>query len=144
MTKLVLTLLILFSGTSLLYSQQDQQCTDEMSVYGKQQTITANLLNYLSDPGKMREVTDYYGEQTQIANALMKEGKYQEACDIFQGVIDKYEMKTIEEQYYEKYPDKRPENQQKEVKKPQPASSASSAEGAASASGDAAGAVSAE
>ena len=135
MNKIILTLIIVISGTTFLFSQENEQCADEMSVYGKQQTITANLLNYLSDPGKMREVTDYYGEQTQIANALIKEGKYQEACDIYQGVIDKYEMKTIEEQYYEKHPEKRPENKKAEA--PEPAASTSSAEGAASASGEA-------
>ena len=133
----LITVLLITVGTAFAHSQESEQCADEMSVYGKQQTITANLLNYLSDPGKMREVTDYYGEQTQIANALMKEGKYQEACDIYQGVIDKYEMKTIEEQYYEKHPEKRPENQKAETKTPEPAASASSAEDAASVSGEA-------
>ena len=131
----LITVFLITVGTAFTHSQENQQCADEMSVYGKQQTITANLLNYLSDPGKMREVTDYYGEQTQIANALIKEGKYQEACDIYQGVIDKYEMKTIEEQYYEKHPEKRPENKKAEA--PEPAASASSAEDAASVSGEA-------
>ena len=131
----LITVFLITVGTAYGHSQENEQCSDEMSVYGKQQTITANLLNYLSDPGKMREVTDYYGEQTQIANALIKEGKYQEACDIYQGVIDKYEMKTIEEQYYEKHPEKRPENKKAEA--PEPAASASSAEDAASVSGEA-------
>ena len=44
-------------------------------------------------------------------------------------------MKTIEEQYYEKHPEKRPENKKAEV--PKPAASASSAEDAASVSGEA-------
>ena len=33
-----------------------------------------NLLNELDSPSRLREITDYYGQQTQIANALIKEG----------------------------------------------------------------------
>ena len=141
MNRIIFTLALLILVTPLALSAEE--CKSEMDAYGKTQTITANLLNYLSDPGKMREVTDYYGEQNKIAEAYIKEGKYQEACDVYQGVIDKYEMKPIEEQYYEKHPEKRPENQKSVEKGPEPASAVSSGE-AASVSGDAAGAASAE
>ena len=129
-----IALFMLLTATSISFSMNE--CKNEADAYGRIQTITANILNYLNDPTKMKEVTDYYGEQTQIANAYVKEGKYQEACDAYQEVIDKYDMKTIEEQYYEKHPDKRPENQQK-AKNVEPAAS-SSAEAAVSAQ-DAAG-----
>ena len=111
MTRLVTALLlsVVFSGTAF----SANECKSEADAYGRIQTITANMLNYLDNPAKMREVSDYYGEQNQIATSLMKEGKYQEACDVYQGVIDKYGMKTIEQQYYEKYPEKRPENMKK-------------------------------
>ena len=96
-----------------------------MDVYGKIQTITSNLLNKLDNPSRLREITDYYGQQTQIADALIKEGKYQEACDVYQGVIDKYGFKTIEEQYYEKHPEKRPEKKVKQDKSSSTSSSVS-------------------
>ena len=134
-----IALFTLLTATSISFAKDE--CKNEADAYGRIQTITANILNYLNDPTKMKEVTDYYGEQTQIANAYVKEGKYQEACDAYQEVIDKYDMKTIEEQYYEKHPEKRPENQQK-AKKVEPAAS-SSAEAAVSAQ-DAAGTVSGE
>lgn len=139
MNKLLITLLILFLGTSFIFAQDKEECTDTMGVYAKQQTITSNLLNYLSDPSKMKEVTDYYGEQNQIGEAYMKEGKYKEACDTYQGVIDKYGMKTIEEQYYEKYPEKRPGNQKTVDKSGEgnAVSGSMAAESAAEASGNA-------
>jgi len=127
-----ITFFTLLVTTALTFSQD--KCTSEIDVYGRTQTITANLLNYLSDPGKIKEVTDYYGEQTQIANAYIKEGKYQEACDTYQEVIDKYDMKTIEEQYYEKHPEKRAEHQEAHEKSKNPdTASSSNAETAVSA-----------
>lgn len=137
MNKIIIIFTLLILTTPLAFTAEE--CTSEMDAYGKTQTITANLLNYLSDPGKMREVTNYYGEQTKIAEAYIKEGKYQEACDTYQAVIDKYGMKTIEEQYYEKHPEKRPGNQ-KTAGKSSEANSASgsmTAESAAKASGNA-------
>ena len=136
MNKIIICTLLILS-TPLAFTAEE--CTSEMDAYGKTQTITANLLNYMSDPGKLREVTDYYGEQTKIAEAFIKEGKYQEACDTYQAVIDKYDMKTIEEQYYEKYPEKRPGNQ-KTVEKSSEGNAVSgsmAAESAAEASGNA-------
>ncbi|MGI9535001.1 MAG: hypothetical protein ACR2NW_08610 [Thermodesulfobacteriota bacterium] len=124
MNKLILTVLLLFIGTTFVLSKEE--CSKEIDVYPKTQTITASLLNYLDDPAKLREITDYYGEQTQIANAFVKEGKYQEACDIYQGVIDKYGFKTIEEQYYEKHPEKRAEHQKAIEKSTNPSAASSS------------------
>jgi len=125
MNKIVIIFTLLIFSTPLAFS--DDECKSQMDAYSKTQTITSNLLNYLSDPAKMREVTDYYGEQNQIAEAYLKEGKYQEACDTYQGVIDKYDMKTIEEQYYEKHPEKRAEHQEK-LKKSNESSSSSNSE----------------
>ncbi len=64
-----ITYFTLLFTTALTFSQD--KCTSEIDGYGRTQTITANLLNYLSNPGKIKEVTDYYGEQTQIANAYI-------------------------------------------------------------------------
>ena len=140
---IIISFFLLFSAVSFSYSKQE--CTKEGDTYGRVQTINANLLNYISDPAKMREVTDFFGAQSQAANAYIKEGKYQEACDAYQEVIDKYDMKTIEEQYYEKYPEKRPDNQQK-AKNAEPAASSNTEAAASSqdAAGSAAGAVSDE
>ena len=115
---LVKTFLLLLS-TPFAFSSK--QCNSEMDVYNKTQTINSNLIYEVTNPN-IREITDYYGQQAKIADALVKEGKYQEACDIYQGVIDKYGFKTMEERYYEKHPEKRPENQKEAV----PASSAAS------------------
>jgi len=114
----------------------EKKCTSDMDVYNKTQTITSSLLYELDDPTKLREMTEYYGQQTQIANDLVKEGKYQEACDIYQGVIDKYGFKTIEERYYEKHPEKMPGNQKKaETESSSSAVSSDAAEAASEASG---------
>ena len=140
---IIVALFTILTSTSITFAQDE--CKNEADAYGRIQTITANLLNYLDNPTKMKEVTDYYGEQTQIANAYNKEGKYQEACDAYQEVIDKYDMKTIEEQYYEKHPDKRPENQQKAKNvEPEASSSAEAAVSAQDAAGEASGTVSGE
>ncbi len=137
MNKIIILFTLLILSTPHAFTAEE--CTSEMDAYSKTQTITANLLNYMSDPGKLREVTDYYGEQTKIAEAFIKEGKYQEACDTYQAVIDKYDMKTIEEQYYEKHPEKRSGNQ-KTVEKSSEGNAVSgsmAAESAAEASGNA-------
>ena len=136
MKKLFIVTLFLLSCSTYAFSAEE--CKSEADAYGRIQTITANMLNYLDDPAKMREVSDYYGEQNQIATSLMKEGKYQEACDVYQGVIDKYGMKTIEEQYYEKHPEKRPENQKKAGSETPAAASSSEAADAAMEGSDAA------
>ncbi len=74
MNKIIILIALLILSTPLAFSAEE--CKSEMDAYGRIQTITSNLLNYLSDPGKMKEVTDYYGEQNKIAEAYMKEGKY--------------------------------------------------------------------
>jgi len=135
-----IAILSLLAVTSITFSQDE--CKNEADTYGRVQTITANLLNYLSDPAKMKEVTDYYGEQTQIANTYLKEGKYQEACDTYQEVIDKYDMKTIEDQYYEKHPEKRAEHQETHKNSNAPEAVSSSSSEAAVSGADAASEVS--
>ena len=131
--ELFISVLFLLLFTSIAFSKE--KCTSEMDVYKKTQTITSSLIFEVTNPN-IREMTDYYGEQAQIAEALAKEGKYQEACDIYQGVIDKYGFKTVEERYYEKHPEKRPENQKKaETQSPSSAVSSDAAEAATEASG---------
>ena len=132
MRKTILALFLLALSSSLTFAAQE--CKTEMDTYGKNQTITANLLNYLNDPAKLREATDFYGEQNKLATSYIKQGKYQEACDAYQKVIDKYEMKTIEEQYYEKYPEKRP-GAQKKAEVEAPAATSTTMEAADSAVG---------
>ena len=133
-TKFCISLSFFLLLTSIAFSAD--KCTSEMDVYSKTQTITSSLLYELDDPSKLREMTEYYGQQTQIANDLVKDGKYQEACDIYQGVIDKYGFKTIEERYYEKHPEKMPENQKKaETESSSTAVSSDAAEAAPEASG---------
>ena len=124
----LIAVLFLLIITSSVFSQE--KCTSEMDVYKKTQTITSSLIFEVTNPN-IREITDYYSQQAQIAEALAKQGKYQEACDIYQGVIDKYGFKTVEERYYEKHPGKRPENQKKaESEAPSPAVSSDAAEAA--------------
>jgi len=134
-TKFYISFSFLLLLTSMAFSAE-KKCTSDMDVYNKTQTITSSLLYELDDPTKLREMTEYYGQQTQIANDLVKEGKYQEACDIYQGVIDKYGFKTIEERYYEKHPEKMPGNQKKaETESSSSAVSSDAAEAASEASG---------
>ena len=125
--KYFITIAFFIPFTSFALSEKP--CESEMDVYNKTQTITSSLLYEMDNPEKLMEMTEYYGEQTQKANALVKEGKFQEACDVYQGVIDKYGFKTIEERYYEKHPEKRPENQ-KNIEAESPAESSVSSEAA--------------
>lgn len=131
---------VLFFTTSAI-SADSTECKTDMDVYNKSNTITGSLLYELSNPN-LREITDHYGKESQKANALVKEGKYQEACDIYQAVIDKYGFKTAEERYYEQHPEKRPENQKVNKQAPAAATSSSSTEAAASSSSDSVGAAS--
>lgn len=111
-------------------SADSNECKNEMDVHNKTNTITSSLLYELTNPN-IREITDHYGAESKKANALVKDGKFQEACNVYQAVIDKYGFKSVEERYYEKHPEKRPENQKKAEESSATATSSSSAEAAA-------------
>ena len=81
----------------------EAECQNEMHVHNKIQVITAGLMFKITDPN-IRQITDYYGQEHKKADALVREGKYQEACDIYQAVIDKYGFKTMEQRYKENNP----------------------------------------
>lgn len=115
----------------LTFSQSE--CKNEMDAYSKVQIITVGLMNKITDPN-LREITEHYGTENKKAEALMKQGKYQEACDVYQAVIDKYGFKSMEEQYYEQNPDKRPENQTTSELESSSSGAASTMEGAAATS----------
>lgn len=114
-----------------------KDCTSEADTFGRYQIINKGMLE-LTLAGKMNyDVSDFIGKQSKKAQALAQQGDYQEACDVYQAVIDKYGFKTFEETYYEQNPDKRP-GAQKNVKQPEakPASASSAVAAEEAVAGD--------
>ncbi|MEW8508560.1 MAG: hypothetical protein AB2598_17835 [Candidatus Thiodiazotropha sp.] len=84
------------------------ECNSGGTPLGKYQTVTKGMLD-LTLAGKMNHATSSdIGEQVKIAEAHAEKGEHQKSCDIYDALIAKYGFKTMEESYYEKYPEKRP------------------------------------
>ncbi|MES9970058.1 MAG: hypothetical protein ABW092_08495 [Candidatus Thiodiazotropha sp.] len=112
------------------------ECNGGGTPFGKYQTVTKGMLD-LTLAGKMNHATSNdIGGQVKTAQALADKGEHQKACDVYDAVIAKYGFKTMEESYYEKYPEKRPGSRSNQVKSQSTGASATGATAGEAATAD--------